>query len=89
MLLLLESSESSVAVDRQAVQGLFHEPSHSFRHLLDRNAAHAVDIIDVHVIGLQAVKGAFQMLPDLWPKVNEIQPDLKIEIRPMKEYLNK
>ena len=27
-----------------------------------------------------------RMLPDLWPKVNEIQPDLKIEIRPMKEY---
>ena len=26
------------------------------------------------------------MLPDLWPKVNEIQPDLRIEIRPMKEY---
>ena len=29
------------------------------------------------------------MLPDLWPKVNEIQPDLKIEIRPMKEYENR
>ena len=29
-----------------------------------------------------------RMLPDLWPKVNEIQPDLKIEIRPMKEYEN-
>ena len=27
-----------------------------------------------------------RMLPDLWPKVNEIQPDLKIEIRPVKEY---
>lgn len=27
-----------------------------------------------------------RMLPDLWPKVNEIQPDLRIEIRPMKEY---
>ncbi len=27
-----------------------------------------------------------RMLPDLWPKVNEIQPDLKIEIWPMKEY---
>jgi len=25
----------------------------------------------------------------LWPKVNEIQPDLKIEIRPMKEYENR
>ena len=30
-----------------------------------------------------------RMLPDLWPKVNEIQPDLKIEIRPMKEYENR
>ena len=29
-----------------------------------------------------------RMLPDLWPKVNEIQPDLRIEIRPMKEYEN-
>ena len=29
------------------------------------------------------------MLPDLWPKVNEIKPDLKIEIRPMKEYENR
>ena len=29
------------------------------------------------------------MLPDLWPKVNEIQPDLRIEIRPMKEYENR
>ena len=29
------------------------------------------------------------MLPDLWPKVNEIQPDLRIEIRPMKEYANR
>ena len=27
-----------------------------------------------------------RMLPDLWPKVNETEPDLKIEIRPMKEY---
>lgn len=27
-----------------------------------------------------------RMLSDLWPKVSEIQPDLKIEIRPMKEY---
>lgn len=30
-----------------------------------------------------------RMLPDLWTKVNEIQPDLKIEIRPMKEYENR
>ena len=30
-----------------------------------------------------------RMLPDLWPKVNEIRPDLKIEIRPMKEYENR
>ncbi len=30
-----------------------------------------------------------RMLPDLWPRVNEIQPDLKIEIRPMKEYGNR
>lgn len=30
-----------------------------------------------------------RMLPDLWPKVTEIQPDLKIEIRPMKEYENR
>ena len=30
-----------------------------------------------------------RMLPDLWPKVSEIQPDLKIEIRPMKEYENR
>lgn len=30
-----------------------------------------------------------RMLPDLWPKVNEIQPDLRIEIRPMKEYENR
>ena len=30
-----------------------------------------------------------RMLPDLWPRVNEIQPDLKIEIRPMKEYENR
>ncbi len=30
-----------------------------------------------------------RMQPDLWPKVNEIQPDLKIEIRPMKEYENR
>lgn len=30
-----------------------------------------------------------RMLPDLWPKVNEIEPDLKIEIRPMKEYENR
>ena len=30
-----------------------------------------------------------RMLPDLWPKVNEIQPDLKFEIRPMKEYENR
>ena len=30
-----------------------------------------------------------RMLPDLWPKVNEIQPDLRIEIRPMKEYANR
>ena len=27
-----------------------------------------------------------RMLPDLWPKISEIQPELKIEIRPMKEY---
>ena len=27
-----------------------------------------------------------RVLADLWPKVNEVQPDLKIEIRPMKEY---
>lgn len=27
-----------------------------------------------------------RMLPDLWTKVNEIQPELKIEIKPMKEY---
>ena len=30
-----------------------------------------------------------RMLPDLCPKVNEIQPDLKIEIRLMKEYENR
>ncbi len=30
-----------------------------------------------------------RMLPDLWPKVNEIRPDLKIEIRLMKEYENR
>ena len=30
-----------------------------------------------------------RMLPDLWTKANEIQPDLKIEIRPMKEYENR
>ena len=30
-----------------------------------------------------------RMLPDLWPKVNETEPDLKIEIRPMKEYENR
>lgn len=30
-----------------------------------------------------------RMLPDLWPKINDIQPDLKIEIRPMKEYENR
>ena len=30
-----------------------------------------------------------RMLPDFWPKVNEIQPDLRIEIRPMKEYENR
>ena len=30
-----------------------------------------------------------RMLPDLWPKVNEIRPDLRIEIRPMKEYENR
>lgn len=30
-----------------------------------------------------------RMLPDLWPKVNEIHPELKFEIRPMKEYANR
>jgi DNA-binding transcriptional LysR family regulator len=30
-----------------------------------------------------------RMLPDLWLKVNEIQPDLRIEIRPTKEYENR
>ncbi len=30
-----------------------------------------------------------RMLPDLWTKVNETEPDLKIEIRPMKEYENR
>ena len=30
-----------------------------------------------------------RMLPDLWPKVNETEPDLKIEIRPMKEDENR
>lgn len=30
-----------------------------------------------------------RMLPDLWTKANEIQPDLKIEIQPMKEYENR
>ena len=29
------------------------------------------------------------MLPDLWPRVTEKQPDLRIEIRPMKEYANR
>ncbi len=27
-----------------------------------------------------------RMLPDLWTKVNELQPELKIEIKPMREY---
>lgn len=30
-----------------------------------------------------------RMLPNLWPKVNEIRPELKFEIRPMKEYENR
>lgn len=30
-----------------------------------------------------------RLLSDLWPKVNEIEPDLRIEIRPIKEYENR
>ena len=30
-----------------------------------------------------------RVLPDLWTKVNEVQPELKIEIRPMIEYENR
>lgn len=30
-----------------------------------------------------------RMLSDLWPKVSEIQPEIKIEIRPMLEYENR
>ena len=30
-----------------------------------------------------------RMLPNLWPKVNETVPELKFEIRPMKEYENR
>ena len=39
-------------------------PSHSLRNLFYRNTVHAMQIVDIDIISLQAVKGAFQMIAD-------------------------
>ena len=52
-------------------QALVYEPPHGLRHILHRNCTHPVKIVQVHMVRLQPLHGALQMLPDRLVDVSE------------------